>query len=164
MSKLNFVVLYRYPRVSVLPGSFLRSRRHRYNLLYVRSIAATAVQKSARSSCDVTDKLIIAVTSTCHVSCAKAYQALCPRIFCRRAQGEVPGNEATHLTQLFNMKSNCFMLDVVHSAVAESFARNIRRQTSLMHIAQVGCAFLAPVNFTLLCTSFSAVISCTNVM
>ena len=38
MSMLHFVAyteLYRYPRVSVLPGNFLRSRRHPYNLLYV---------------------------------------------------------------------------------------------------------------------------------
>ena len=38
--------------------------------------------------------LIIAVTSTCHVSRVKAYQAICPCIFRRRAQGKEPGNEA----------------------------------------------------------------------
>jgi len=30
-------------------------------------------------------------------------------------------------------------VDIVHSVVADSFARNVQRQTSLMHIAQVGC-------------------------
>ena len=39
----------------------------------------------------------MAVTSTCRVSRAKAYQAFCPDIFRRRAQGEEPGNEARFL-------------------------------------------------------------------
>ena len=89
-----YTELYCYLRVSVLPGNFLRTRRHRYFLLYVDQ---SLPRKSASSSCDVTDKLIIAVTSTYHVSRAKAYQAHSPRIFRRRMQGEEPGNKASTL-------------------------------------------------------------------
>ena len=45
--------------------------------------------------------LIVAVTSTCRVSRAKAYQALCPGIFRWRAQGEEPGNEDNYRLRKF---------------------------------------------------------------
>ena len=45
-------------------------------------------------NCDVTDQFIKAVTSTCHTSRAKAYQALPLLTFRLRRSGKEPGNKA----------------------------------------------------------------------
>ena len=56
--------------------------------------------------------------------------------------GHVGGYDTCTITyfHLFCCARKRFHVDIVYSVVADSFARNVRRQTSLMHIAQVGCA------------------------
>ena len=72
-SKLHSVAcieLYQFPWLPVIPGNFLRCRCNRYNLL---SIDLLLPQKSAHSSCDLTDWFIITVMSTCHDIMCEGY-------------------------------------------------------------------------------------------
>ena len=54
--------------------------------------------------------------------------------------GHVGMTHAQYKFHLFCCARKRFYVDIVHSVVADSFAKNVWRQTSLMHIAQVGCA------------------------
>ena len=81
----SYIELYWYPWLSVSPGNLLCCRRYQYNLLYIN---LSLSQKSAHTTCDVTDQFIIIVTSMYHVSRAKGYQALPLVTFRRFRAGE----------------------------------------------------------------------------